>query len=166
MNDKKQSKDATREVTIAKMSDYYVRFIPDNILTTLKQDEICLIKELDWSGNTPKFICSETVQFADAGQNFEYVKCASCSANITEWWGNAMSLAYSDEHGFTNLEVITPCCDMRVSLHDLDYSLTQGFYKTMIEISPNPSSHLSSEHVANYLKMITKEAWRIIHARY
>jgi len=89
------------------MADYYIRFIPESIFCTLTQNEIGLIKSLNWGANIPEFISSENVQFADAGQNFEDVNCTSCGTNLTKWWGGAMSRAYSAEQGFFNLKSLT-----------------------------------------------------------
>ena len=148
------------------MSDYFIRFIPENIETKLNEHEIKLIEKLNWDGNNPKFIFSERIQLADAGQNFEIVKCQFCKANLMKWWGNAMNSAYSDERGFVKLDVTTPCCNKTTSLHNLEYNFPQGFYKTMIEVMPETSSNIMSNEIANSLLAITQKNWRIIHAHY
>ena len=148
------------------MSDYFIRFIPESISSTLTQDEMKLIEGLGWGENTPKFIFNERIQFADAGQNFESVKCPSCKNDLMEWWGNAMSSAYSEENGFLGLEIITPCCSTITSLHELEYSFSQGFYKTMIEIVPESEIQIMSEEIADRLFKITRKKWREIHAHY
>jgi len=148
------------------MSDYFIRFIPEDINANLSEDEVNLIKKLNWDGNHPRFIFNERVQFADAGQNFECVKCRFCGINLMDWWGNAMSSAYSEEHGFVNLNVTTPCCNELTSLHDLAYDFPQGFYKTMIEVVPEANSQIMVDEVANCLLEITNKKWRVIHAHY
>jgi len=148
------------------MSDCFIRFIPENIFFTLSQNDINIIKGFNWDGSIPKLISLERIQFADAGQNFEHVNCASCKVDLTEWWSNAMSSAYSDEHGFLSLEITTPCCSTDTSLHNLEYSFPQGFYKTMIEIMPEFNSQIIPEEILNNLKNITKENWRVIRAHY
>ena len=148
------------------MSDYFIRFIPENIDTKLKWDEMKQIEKISWNGNSPKIIINEKIQFADTGQNFETVRCPFCKSNLMEWWGNAMSSACSKERGFIELEITTPCCNMTTSLHCLDYSFPQGFYKTMIEVIPEIGSQVFAERIANDLFNITGGAWRIIYAYY
>jgi len=148
------------------MSDYYIRFIPESINTTLGVNSIKLVEKLDWGGNVPKFTFNEQLHFADAGQNFESVECPLCKANLMEWWGSAMGSAYSDVEGFINIEVTAPCCSMKVSLHNLEYSFPQGFYKTMIEVMPRLDSQVAPEDIADNLLDITGEKWRVIHAYY
>lgn len=149
-----------------KMSDYYMRFIPEDIFYTLDCDSINKVKNLEWSGNTPYFIFHERIHFADAGQNFESAKCPLCRADLMEWWGNIMSSAYSDEHGFVNIEATSPCCITKISLHDLDYNFPQGFYKTMIEVVPQASDKPMLETIAASLFDITGMKWRAIFAHY
>jgi hypothetical protein len=100
------------------MSNYFIRFIPEDINISLSERDIKFIEELDWNGNTPKFIFSEQILFADAGQNFESVRCPLCKTVLMEWWDNAMCSAYSDEHGFIDIEVATSCCNTIISLNN------------------------------------------------
>ena len=148
------------------MSEYYIRFVPENIHIALSKEELQRIEKLNWGGNTPKLIFGEKIQFADAGLNFESVKCPSCKDDLFEWWSDAMSSAYSEKQGFFNLEAVTPCCEVKTSLHDLEYSYQQGFYKTMIEVIPLSDSQLAIYEVAAALLEITGESWRVIHAHY
>ena len=148
------------------MSDYYIRFIPEDIYIDLDENSIKLIEKLEWDGNTPKFIFNEQMHFADAGQYFESVKCPSCNTNLMEWWGNAMDSAYSDEHGFINIKTTTPCCSMKTSLHNLKYNLPQGFYKTMIEVIPRLDNQVIPADIVDNLFNITGDKWRVINARY
>jgi hypothetical protein len=148
------------------MSDYFVRFVPENIYIVLSQDELKCIEKLNWGGNIPKLIFDEKIQFADAGLNFEFVKCPSCKDDLMEWWCDAMSSAYAEKSGFFNLETVTPCCSTETSLHDLEYGYQQGFYKIMIEVIPKTDSQFMAEDIAAGLLKITEGNWRVIHARY
>jgi len=148
------------------MSDFYVRFIPENINIFLDANKIELISKIDCGGNTIRFTHNEQVYFADAGKNFVSVVCPSCRVSLMEWWGGIMDSAYSDMEGFINLDVTTPCCNIKTSLHNLEYSLSQGFYKTIIEIGPVLKSQVMPEEIANNLLDITGEIWRIIRAQY
>jgi len=47
----------------------------------------------------------------------------------------------------------------------LDYNFPQGFYKTMIEIMPEPGAPIFSEDIAGSLKKITGKDWRTINVR-
>lgn len=155
-----------KERVALKMSDHFVRLIPEDIHISLDENSINLIEGLRWNENIPKFIFSEQVHFADAGQNFESVKCPSCKTDLIEWWGNAMSSAYSNEHGFVNLEITTPCCSMNMSLHDLEYNFPQGFYKTMIEVMHESENKAVYGDIVDSLLNITGVKWRIIYAHY
>ena len=77
-----------------------------------------------------------------------------------------MNSAFSEEHGFEKLDVITPCCNKATSLHSLDYNYSQGFYKTMIEVMPEANSHIMPDEIAKNLLEITGKYWRVIHAHY
>jgi len=148
------------------MSDYIIRFIPEDIHINLSENSIKIIEKLDWFENFSKFMFNEKIHFADAGHNFESVKCPLCKADLMEWWGNAMGSAYSDEEGFFDIMATTPCCRMKTSLHNLDYSFPQGFYKIMIEVMPELNSQITPENISNNLLDITGEKWRIIRAHY
>ena len=148
------------------MSDYLVRFIPENIDAILSREEISLVEELDWDGSIPKILFNERILFADAGQNFETVLCPICKTNLTEWWGSAMCDAYSEDYGFTKLEITTPCCKKTTSLHSLDYNFPQGFYKTMIEVVPKTDGKAKLESIVDKLSDMTNVNWRIVHVHY
>jgi len=149
-----------------KLSDYYVRFIPEVINTSLNEHEIGLIERLHWGVSIPKSIFSDRILLADAGQNFETVKCPFCKASLMEWWGSAMSSAYSEDYGFQELIITAPCCNNVTSLHNLEYNFPQGFYRTMIEVMPEVNSQIRADEIADKLLEITGINWRIVHARY
>lgn len=108
---------------------------------------------------------TDEMQFCDAGQNFESVRCPFCYANLMEWWGHAMDAAYSDGHGFTVLNTITPCCGRAVSLNDLTYHFPQGFCKTKITIDID-SDKTDEAGILKTLYGVTGLPWRMIVARY
>jgi len=47
-----------------KMSDCFVRFIPEDVNVSLFEDNIKLIEKLKWNDNIPKFIFNQQTQFA------------------------------------------------------------------------------------------------------
>jgi hypothetical protein len=76
------------------------------------------------------------VEFVDAGQNWDGVRCPSCDADAEPWWGEAMSRAA--ESGFVSLQVRAPCCGDTVSLNELTYAWPVAFGSFVLEVS-NPS---------------------------
>lgn len=69
------------------------------------------------------------IQFVDQGSNFESVSCPQCGELLDEgWWSEQMGAAWSPELSqFTDLQVVTPCCQASSSLNDLDYQWPAGF---------------------------------------
>jgi len=148
------------------LSHYILRFIPEDIYFSLNHSELSKIENLNWDGNNPSFIFSERMLFADAGRNFESVKCPNCNSNLAKWWGTAMDSAFSEEYGFVDIEINTPCCNYEVSLHELNYYFPQGFYRIMIEVVQMTGSRIMSEEIVRNLFSITGVSWRAIHACY
>ena len=148
------------------MSDHLLRFIPDDPDYALDTNQINQIKQLDWCGSNARIDVNETVQFADAGENFETVSCPFCNSDLMGWWGETMSAAYSDENGFTHMDVITPCCIKATTLQDLIYSPPQGFYKSIIEIRGPAHPVAMVNPICSQLAQITNASWRVIHAHY
>ncbi|MCL2637717.1 MAG: hypothetical protein FWD48_05035 [Oscillospiraceae bacterium] len=160
------------------MSEYYMSFIPDNPSYKLDTTSIELIKKLSFYSNYYNeednivIEVSDVIQFADCGGNLEEALCPFCKVSALDWWGDAMGSVYSEESGFEDLNVTTPCCQKAVSLNDLDYSFPQGFYKSIIRIDLLFKINLdfSDKQVCNKiceeLYKITNTTWRVIHARY
>jgi hypothetical protein len=143
-----------------------VRFTPENVDTKLSDEIINQIEGADWGKESPNIITSSKVLFADAGENFESVSCPFCGGNLMEWWSSAMKTAYSEEKGFANLEVVTPCCGKTTSLHSLAYKLPQGFYRVMVEFEPALDPSFSPELTNAALGRMTGVSWRTLYACY
>ena len=148
------------------MSTYCVMFIPECIETEISDQEISKFRDISFNGEEPRILNNDKIAFADAGENFEQVMCPFCKVDLMSWWGTAMSLAYSEEEGFTNLKVVTPCCGKTASLHNLAYVFPQGFYRIKIEFELLSVDEQIVDAVATQLESITKNKWRIILARY
>ena len=149
-----------------KMSDYYISFIPSepNYVPSseiTKQIESIAIDDRDCSQRS--FEVNHIILFADAGENVESISCPFCKADLLEWWGEAMSSAYSGDDGFINLIAQTPCCNQSCSLNDLIYYFPQGFYKTKLTIEPTLQHQLDTEDICQKLKKISGVQWRTIH---
>jgi hypothetical protein len=85
-----------------------------------------------------------TIQFVDAGGNFERVRCPACAADITQWWIAAMDEAWQVH--FANLSVTLPCCWIATSLNDLQYEWPAGFARfTLAARNPSLGSGLAQE---------------------
>ena len=95
---------------------------------------------------------TEQVEFVDAGANFDSLGCPACGQLISgEWWSAAMSKA--NESAFTNLNVVTPCCQTRTSLNDLNYNWAQGFARFVLQ-ARNPGIATLDKSVLNELETI------------
>lgn len=77
------------------------------------------------------------IEFVDAGANFESIACSICGKEIAgEWWSVAMSEAYQSRFGC--LDIVTPCCQAKTSLNNLNYHWPQGFARFSLE-ARNPN---------------------------
>jgi len=73
-----------------------------------------------------------TIEFVDAGSNFESITCPICGQVIdTAWWSDAMDAAFQSE--FSDLGIVTPCCYRNTSLNDLVYDFPQGFARFRLQ---------------------------------
>jgi len=110
-----------------------------------------------------EFINTDTIVFVDQGENFESVSCNLCKSLIeTEAWQDAMDNAYKSE--FKDLFFITPCCNKKTSLNNLDYNWQAGFAKSIISIS-EPQNGLAEKELKE-LEDILKTDLRNIWAHY
>ncbi|MCL2529170.1 MAG: hypothetical protein FWE41_02405 [Coriobacteriia bacterium] len=155
------------------MSDYYVRLIPEEPSYVLGEQLINTIKSLTWYRDNTTITVNESIQFADAGENFERVLCPFCKTDLIDWWKDAMDEAYSMVAGFTCLDTITPCCQKDTSLHNLDYHFPQGFFTSLIEMESycykgvfQVPQELDINEICQELYEITSSKWRIIRAYY
>jgi hypothetical protein len=74
----------------------------------------------------------EKVVFFDPGGNLESIRCPVCSADLQEWWGDAMDGAIKEE--FERLRTTTPCCGGEASLNDLRYNWPAAFGSFVLEV--------------------------------
>jgi len=155
------------------MSDYWLNFIPEQPQYMLDAKMANLLKGLSWCGDNVTIKIYDTIQFIDAGSNFEQVSCPFCEFDLMDWWGDEMSLAYSQEPIFANIGVVTPCCNKNTTLNDLDYYSPQGFCKTMIEMQPflykgvhQVPQEQQKEMICQELLKITNVKWRVISRHY
>ena len=149
------------------MSDSIVLFIPDNPQYELSVQEINFIRNLEWYKNDVTVMVYDTIQFADAGANFESVSCPFCRSDLMSTWEEFMDDAYSVEiKGFIYLDIVTPCCNKPISMHNLDYCFPQGFYKSIIDIPYDSIDDVNEVEICEQLFNLTNSKWRIIHAHY
>ncbi len=74
----------------------------------------------------------DRIEFVDAGENFESVRCPSCSADQTEAWSDWMGDDYSDDAGFALATIALPCCGASLTLDALSYHWEQGFARCLV----------------------------------
>jgi hypothetical protein len=104
------------------------------------------------------------VTFIDQGSNFESVSCPACQTPLEmEWWASRMG-EMSDSQ-FTNLTVITPCCDTTTSLNDLTYDWPAGFAKAELS-AVNPQRGWLTESELDQLTSAIGHALRQVMTHY
>ncbi|WIM97631.1 hypothetical protein ACTOB_001171 [Actinoplanes oblitus] len=82
-----------------------------------------------------------SVFFIDQGENFEEVRCPRCRTVLdVGWWGERVNRAA--EHGFADLAVRCPSCDLDTTLNDLDYRLPAGFARFELTVADPPPDGL------------------------
>jgi len=86
---------------------------------------------------TAKFTSS--INFFDAGSNWDGVKCPRCGEDAEEWWWNRFEQAAVSN--FTDLYAITSCCGAGVSLNDMAFVRPVGFGQFVLE-AMNPNKDL------------------------
>ena len=152
------------------MSDFWLIFIPEEPSFKPSKEQIGVIKSQPWYSDNVAIHVNNIIEFADAGSNFESVSCPFCGFDLMDWWGSAMDEAYSTEVGFIILDIVTPCCREKTTLHDLSYDSPQGFYSTMIEMQAylfkgviQIPQELHRVAICQELFKITNMKWRIIN---
>lgn len=78
------------------------------------------------------------IRFIDPGQNFEVVVCDRCGQEMDmEAWQEMMGVAY--ETRFTDLSIVTPCCNKPSLLNDLKYHGPAGFARYVLTVIDPPA---------------------------
>jgi hypothetical protein len=131
------------------MSVNYLRFIPtdpvyDPPLAKDQQAEqllaSCVPKSTEITSHR-----YETIQFVDAGSNWELIHCPGCRAILEEdVWGSLVDQA-SVTH-FANLSLSMPCCGAISSLNDLHYGWPVGFARFVLQ-ARDPNAELNGEQL-------------------
>lgn len=113
--------------------------------------------------NQIELITTDSIEFIDQGQNFESISCLVCKQDIEiEAWQGMMDLAF--QHQFTDLTIITACCNKETSLNDLNYQWPAGFAKFVITISESENDIPQNE--LKELENIFGTPLKMIRARY
>jgi len=103
------------------------------------------------------------IGFFDCGEYFESVFCPHCHTDLSDWWLDAMNLAY--ETSFHDLTVTVPCCAKTVSLNDLEYVYPMGFARFVLQ-ARNPPTYQVDMEITKQLELILNTPLREIWARY
>ena len=149
------------------MSDHFLILIPVKLSYVPEidaQDKMLqLLRSFGFDDDMIQMITSESVQFIDQGANFEHILCPLCKNELQlEQWHLLMDAAYRT--GFTQLEVVMPCCSQSTSLNDFIYQWPAGFARYRIEIF-NPSSDINETQM-HVLEMAlgykVRKIWRHI----
>lgn len=151
------------------MSESYLILIPTD--PHWKPDEAAadragnLVVELAPEAEEVEAFDMDEVDFFDAGDNFQSVKCPHCGTDVTEWWPEAMDKA--DDLAFGDLDVSMPCCGKPSSLNDLAYEMPQGFAQFAISVSEPGIEHLDEaalRRVGEALGHPVRAIWQQVEA--
>src|SRR5687768_2518213 len=128
------------------MGDFYIKLIPTDpnyVPGDSAQQAACkLLTSLALDADEVTSTVYDGIQFIDAGENFESIKCSACGSEISlDWWSELMGHRWHDE-GFQDLEATLPCCGITRSLNDLNYHFPQGFARFVLEAMNSDSLEL------------------------
>lgn len=131
------------------MSDHILRLIPtDPRFIPAEPAEQAAARLLDAFLPGADDITSDTdaaVQFVDAGNNLEEIRCPGCGRVLPwDWWQQAMEAAEANH--FADLQVATPCCGEQTTLNDLRYHWPAGFARYVLE-ALNPGADLDEDQL-------------------
>lgn len=147
------------------MSDNILTLIPVNetyLPAQTAQKEASTILASFLQGDREVHIrITEQVEFIDSGENFETIFCPACNTQISDlWWQQAMDTAHQSQ--FTDLMIVTPCCQSTVSLNNLIYRWPAGFarFALVVHDPQNDISEEEMESIAEILGCQLREIWR------
>ena len=107
-----------------------------------------------------KVTVTDHVRFIDQGANFESVFCPNCGSELDRrWWQQAMNAAA--KIGFSDLQVITPCCGSTLSLNNLRYVWPAGFARFVLE-ARNPNGDVSDENLRQIGRLLNSDMRKIL----
>jgi hypothetical protein len=102
------------------------------------------------------------VQFIDPGQNFETITCRQCGRPIEiEDWQVLMSTA--QELNFTDLSIVTPCCNKPSNLNNLEYQSASGFARYVLTVM-DPSEDAGKD-LLPLLEGTFRTKLKLVHAK-
>ena len=149
------------------MSDTYLRLIPTDPKFAPTPDErtaaeTILRKFVPGADVTSRI--SHDVEFVDAGENSETIRCPFCETELGQnWWASAMNAAY--ETRFTDLGVETPCCRRQTTLNDLRYEMPAGFARFVLEAA-NPNLSEAPAKLTSELELLLGVNFSTVWTRY
>ena len=134
------------------MAEYYLRLIP-KVVGYIPEKELSkeikkIIDDKSFLYEEYSYIQTKDVEFVDCGGDLETIKCNYCDSDLSLWWEDAMNITALDK--FSNLEVVTPCCQNKSSLDELIYDKQVGFSRLIIELK-NMSDKISMEIINEIL---------------
>jgi len=107
-------------------------------------------------------LISDTIQFFDAGSNFEAAYCPACDTLLPlDWWQDAMDADYA-ESGFRLEPTRTPCCGRSLTLNELRYDWPQAFGRFDLTVQ-NPNVGDVAADVLEALEAALGTRLRVIH---
>jgi hypothetical protein len=80
------------------------------------------------SGDQLELTRTDNIEFIDAGENFEAIRCPLCGHELdVDWWQDHMGRQYSRDDGFQLEPITAPCCGGATTLKELAYEWPLGF---------------------------------------
>jgi hypothetical protein len=132
------------------MSDHFLVVIPADPKAELPTSADALRDALAGIAGTDEARVKDygKLQFIDCGENFEWIICPDCRAEITvEQWRAWIDQDWHGEEGFHLHQHETHCCSARVTLNDLVYEWPQGFARWFVGARNEGRGPLSAEEL-------------------
>jgi hypothetical protein len=110
-----------------------------------------------------KVIIMKNIEFFSCCENLECIACPSCRAEVSfDWWLDRMDHDYDKDNGFKLAECTLPCCGAAHTLHELTYTLPQGFGRFALD-AKNPHQGLLDDRFKRELEEILGTQLRVIY---
>lgn len=121
------------------MSDHHIVVIPSepDLIPTTEQIDTMKALLWQWMPYAEEILdeVSDSIQFHDCGENFQYVACPACEQHLTiEQWHQLMDQDYDLQQGFQLQPCTTPCCNTSTTVNRLIYSFLQGFSRFALTV--------------------------------
>ncbi|MCM5555295.1 hypothetical protein [Pleomorphomonas sp. NRK KF1] len=117
------------------MSDSILRYVPKDPFWQPSSENaekaVALLRAMAPKAESVEANFEDEVRFYDPGESWSGVACNACGADAWPWWNGAMEASFAS--GFTELDLVAPCCGAHVSLNELRYGWPAAFGRFALE---------------------------------